>query len=118
MGKFSEYQSKGDSVSLKLIDGKSFTVTAVVDSDYEDNGEVTPGVKLTTKELFEIEGEEFNQFHTTRLIIVKNFGSKDVNGNPKNEKLLEALANGEEIGPIICEKEKGKKYFNLIDANE
>lgn len=116
MVRFDEYQNKGDSVSLKLIDGKPFTVTGVVDSDYESDGKVTPGVKLTTKEMFDIEGEEFNQFHTTRLIVVKNFGSKDAEGLPANEKLLAALENGEEIGPIICEKAKGKKYYILTDA--
>ena len=115
MGKFSEYAT-GGSASLKEIDGKSFTITAVEDSPYEDSGKVTPGIKITTKETFDIEGEEFNKFHTTRDVIVKKLSSVDGEGNPANQKLINALAEGEEIGPVKCEKAKGKKYFILVDA--
>ena len=50
MGKFSEYASTGDSAGLTTIDGKQFTITAVEDSPYENNGDVTQGIKITTKE--------------------------------------------------------------------
>lgn len=116
MGKFSEYASTGDSVSLGKIDGKAFTITAVEDSPYEDSGNVTQGIKITTKESFDIEGEEFNKFHTTRGVLVGKLSPVDVEGKPANAKLTDALAEGEEIGPVKCEKAKGKKYFILVDA--
>lgn len=116
MGKFSEYASTGDSASLVKIDGKSFTITAVEDSPYEEGGTVTQGIKITTTESFDVEGEEYNKFHTTRAVLVGKLSPVDKEGNPANQKLHSALAEGEEIGPVKCEKAKGKKYFILVDA--
>lgn len=126
MGKLSEYASTGDSSGLATIDGKQFTITAVEDSPYEDSGKVTQGIKITTKESFDIEGvdgkgnkfkrENVNKFHTTRNVLVGKLSPVDAEGNPANQKLHNALAEGEEIGPVKCEKAKGKKYFILVDA--
>lgn len=116
MGKFSEYAITGDSISLVKIDGKSFTITEVVDSPYDDNGEVTQGIKITTKETFDVDGEKFNKFHTTRNVLVNKLSPVDSKGNEANQKLHNALAEGEEIGPVKCEKAKDKKYFILVDA--
>jgi len=41
---------------LAKIDDKVFTITFIEDSDYTQGDEVTKGVKITTKEIFEIEG--------------------------------------------------------------
>lgn len=95
---------------MAKIDGKKFTVTKIEDSDYDDKGTITRGVKITTKETFDVEGVECSKFHTTRVAVVKRFGQgalrDDVNG-------------GNPLGPIKCVKEKtaaGKDFFNLVDA--
>jgi len=115
--KISEYASTGDSVSLAKIDGKSFTIISVEDSPYRDGDKITQGIKITTKEMFDIEGEEHNRFHTTRGVLVGKLSPVDIDGHIANQKLTESLASGNEIGPVKCEKAEGKKYFNLIDAN-
>jgi len=116
MGKFSEYTNTGDSVSLVKIDGKPFTIIAVDDSPYDDDGKVKQGIKITTKEFFDVEGEDFNKFHTTRNVLVGKLSPVDGDGNLTNQKIHNALARGEEIGPVKCEKAEGKKYFILVDA--
>jgi len=90
---------------LAKIDDKTFTITFIEDSDYTQGDEVTKGVKITTKETFEIEGNFINKFYTTRVAIVKKFN---------NEKLRTDV-----IGPVKCISEKsasGKNFFNLIDT--
>lgn len=110
MSKLADYQSTGDSASLKKIDGKPFTITKIEDSDYDDNGTTTKGVKVTTKESFDVDGTEWNKFHTTRVAIVKKLNQQqlrsDVNG-------------GKSLGPVKCVEEKaqnGKMFWNLVDA--
>lgn len=106
-----KYASKGDSKSLTALDGKSFTITAVEDSNYTEGDKVTDGVKITTKEQFDIEGEKLNKFHTTRTAVVSKL---------KNAELRADLAKGEQIGPVKCESTKsktgGKPYFDLVPA--
>lgn len=96
--------SSGDSVSMTTMDGQPFTVIAVEDSNYEDGDDVTPGVKLTTKEKW---NNGVNKLHTTRKVIVDFF---------KNETLREALKQGDYAGPFVCEKPAGKKYWIMRDA--
>ncbi|AFS82748.1 hypothetical protein [Candidatus Nitrosopumilus sediminis] len=96
---------------MAKIGDQSFTITFVEDSDYTQGEIVTKGVKITTKEMFEIDGNHFNKFHTTRVAIVNRF---------KNEKLREDI-NIKQIplGPVKCISEKsasGKSFFNLVDA--
>lgn len=83
----------------------------VEDSNYTQGEESTPGVKLSTKESFEVEGNKVNKFHTTRIAIVNRF---------KDKKLREDInENSIPLGPIKCVKEKsasGKDFFNLVDA--
>ena len=109
--KISQYAKAGDSKSLTSIDGKSFTIVKIEDSDYDDNGQVTPGLKITTKETFDIEGEKFNKFHTTRIAIVNKL---------KDKQIRDDLLGGKTIGPVMCEMTKairgGKPYFDLVDA--
>lgn len=83
----------------------------IQDSDYDDNGQSVPGVKITIKEQFEVDGMDCNKFHTTRVAIVKRLKMQslraDVNENKKS------------LGPIKCVKEKtnaGKDFFNLVDV--
>lgn len=98
----------GDSISLAKIDGEAFTIVGVVDSEYTEQGkEPKPGVKITTKEQFEVEGKEWNVFHTTRETIVKALTDDTVRAD---------LNNGEEIGLVKCEKVEGKRYFVLKSA--
>lgn len=95
---------------MAKIGDKAFTVTFIEDSDYTQDDDVTKGVKITTKETFEIEGNLINKFYTTRVAIVKKFN---------NEKLRADVNNGNSLGPIKCVSEKsisGKNFFNLIDV--
>lgn len=95
---------------MAKLDGKPFTVIHIEDSDYEKSGTVSPGVKVTTKESFDIDGNKINKFHTTRVAIVKKF---------TNRQLREDVNNGTPLGPIKCVSEKtqsGDKFWNLVDA--
>lgn len=96
-----------DSKSLHLIDGKPFTPVAVEDSNYEDGGKITQGVKITTKESFVLDGTPMNKFHTTRDVVVKRLREPDV--------AVELQKSGS-LGSLICEQAKGKKYFILRAA--
>ena len=101
----------GNSASLAKIGEQSFTITFVEDSIYTQGEVVTPGVKITTKEMFDVEGNQMNKFHTTRVAIVNRF---------KNEKLREDINNKQiPLGPVKCISEKsssGKSFYNLVDA--
>ena len=105
--KLSEYTSPSDSISLTNIDGKSFTVTGIEDSNYTDGEKTTPGVKITTKEEFDINGEKHNKFHTTRQVVVDALS---------NEKLRADIESGGELGPVVCRKPDKKNYFIMEDA--
>ena len=96
---------------MAKIGEQSFTITFVEDSDYTQGEIITKGVKITTKEMFDVDGNYCNKFHTTRVAIVNRF---------KNEKLREDV-NIKQIplGPVKCISEKsasGKNFFNLVDA--
>jgi hypothetical protein len=95
---------------LAKIGDSAFTITFIEDSDYTQGEEITKGVKITTKEQFDIDGNLINKFYTTRVAIVKKFN---------NEKLRADVNNGNPLGPVKCISEKsssGKSFFNLIDA--
>ena len=101
----------GNSASLAKIGEQSFTITFVEDSNYTQGEIVTSGVKITTKEMFDVDGNQMNKFHTTRVAIVNRF---------KNEKLREDINNKQiPLGPVKCVSEKstsGKSFYNLVDA--
>ena len=101
----------GNSASLAKIGEQSFTITFVEDSNYTQGEVVTPGVKITTKEMFGVDGNQMNKFHTTRVAIVNRF---------KNEKLREDINNKQiPLGPVKCVSKKsasGKSFYNLVDA--
>ena len=96
---------------MAKIGEQSFTITFVEDSDYTQGDVVTKGVKITTKEMFDVDGNQMNKFHTTRVAIVNRF---------KNEKLREDINNKQiPLGPVKCISEKsssGKSFYNLVDA--
>ena len=95
---------------MAKIGDKAFTITFIEDSDYTQGTEVTKGVKITTKESFDVEGNFVNKFHTTRVAIVKKFN---------NEKLRNDVNGGNPLGPVKCVSEKsasGKSFYNLVDA--
>ncbi len=99
-----------DSVSLAKIDGQSFTITHIEDSNYSQGDDVTRGVKLTMKEFFSVDGNQMNKFHTTRVAIVKKFS---------NQKLRDDINSSKETLCVKCISEKsssGKSFFNLVDA--
>jgi len=99
----SEYATKGDSANLKSIDGKLFTIAGVEDSGYDDNGVMVPGVKITTKESFDVEGIKWDKFHTTRSVIVKSL---------KSSAMREDLKLGHTIGPTKCVLQPSKQGKN------
>ena len=110
IAKLADYQTITNSASLAKIDGQSFTITQIEDSNYTHGDEVTKGVKLTMKENFSIDGNQMNKFHTTRVAIVKKF---------LNQKLRDDVNSGSETLHVKCVLEKstsGKNFFNLIDA--
>lgn len=96
---------------MAKIGEQSFTVTFIEDSDYTQGEEVTQGVKITTKESFDVEGNKVNKFHTTRVAIVQKFRNKTLREDINNKK--------QTLGPVKCVSEKassGKNFFNLVDA--
>ena len=58
-----------DSRSLSYLDDREFTIIGVERKDYDEN----KGIKITTKEEFDIQGEKVSKFHTTRQAIVGKF---------------------------------------------
>ena len=107
MGSISDYG--GDSVSLMVLGELPFTVVKVEHSSYEDK----KGVKITTKEEFEIDGTRHQKFHTTRTAVVSTL-TKEAIFNDINE-------NGKPLGPVHCVPRKSKKgndYFDLVDYKE
>ncbi len=108
---FSQFVCKGESVSLKKIDGQKFSIVKVEKSNYEENGISTDGVRIYTKESFTIDGEKKNQFHTTRTAIVNKL---------LDEQLLAALEKGDSLKPVVSKevpsKKGGKPYFDLIEV--
>jgi len=98
MGKLSNYKTVGDSVSLAEIDGEKFHITRIEDSDYDDNGEIKKGVKITTKEEFDIDGNKMNKFHTTRIAIVKILNGAKIR--------TDVNENNDPLGPVKCNKER------------
>lgn len=110
MTQISETESVGDSTSLANIDGQAFTVIAVEDSPYTQQGEEDQaGIKITTEETFDIKGEEFSRFHTTRKAIVSKLTQSNV----------QALIEAGDLDAVKCEKcnfANGKSGFKLVDA--
>ena len=106
MAKISSFeQETGNSISLAKIGEKPFTIVAVEKSDYESNGEVTDGIKITVEESF----EGVRVLHTTRRAIVSQLTKPEV------LKTLET----ETIGAVKCVKATsaaGKDYFKLVDV--
>lgn len=111
-----DYESKGDSKSLKNIDGQAFTIVAIEESSYDDKGKAVEGVKISTKESFkDDDGKECNKFHTTRHAIVKKFVDDKVQSD-----LMKKINSGDTM-KVKCEKIKAKTpgvadYFVLVEA--
>ena len=106
-----DFKTEGDSVSLAKLNNAPFTIVAVEDSNYEDSGNVTQGVKITTKDFHNVDGKKYNKFHSTRTAIVNKL---------RDQKVREALAKGDTIGPVkavsVPAKKGGKPYFDLVEA--
>ncbi len=105
--KIGDYESKGDSKSLKNIDGQKFTIVKVEASNYDDKGVPVLGVKLSTKESFkDDDGKECNKFHTTRHAIVAKFLDGDIEKHTPTE-LMNKINSGDTL-KVTCEKTKAK----------
>ena len=96
---------------MAKIGEKPFTIISIEDSDYTQGDETTKGVKITTKEEFDVNGNKINKFHTTRIAIVNALA---------NEKIREDVnQNGKSLGPVKCietRSKNGKNFINLVDA--
>jgi hypothetical protein len=105
--KLSQYaNSSGGSTSLKHLDKeKSFSIIKVEDSNYEE----IKGVKITTEENFDIEGDKHNQFHTTRVAIVSQLSNPELrSGLTSLNPLVVKIGTKNSAG--------GKPYFVLEDV--
>lgn len=110
--KLEDYKNTGDSISLAKIADAKFTIVSIEDSDFDDHGTVTPGVKIITKETFFFDSKPFNKLHTTRVAIVNRL---------KNQKLRDDLKkNPNGLGPLVCRlvpaHKGGKAYFDLVES--
>jgi len=103
----SNYVKEVDSVSLAKLSGQVFEITKVEDSEYDNQ----PGVKITTKISYDIDGKKQNKFHSTRYVITSTL---------KQPELRADLEKGNTIGPLKCvlteSKTGGKPYWELKDA--
>jgi len=105
--KLSDFGSSGNATSLKALDTKgAFTIINVVDSAYDD----TPGVRLTTKEKFQVDGSDYNEFYTTRKAIVDTLSKAEMREGFKNGKTLRVKIDTE------ISKSNHKPYFVLREA--
>ena len=106
-----DFKQESDSVSLAKLKDASFTIVAVEDSNYEEGGTVTPGVRITTDKPHIIDGKPYSKFHTTRTAIVNKL---------KNPEVRAALAKGDTIGPVkakeVPAQKGGKPYFDLVQG--
>ena len=96
---------------MAKIGEQSFTITCVEDSNYTQGEVVTSGVRITTKEMFDVDGNQMNKFHTTRVAIVNRFKNETLRGDINNKHIP--------LGPVKCISKKsasGKSFYNLVDA--
>lgn len=92
------------------IDGQELTITKVDRKDYDD----TPGVVVTTKEVFPIDGEPFSKFHTTRKALVGKF----LNDAGAMTPLAIAINDGGELKVKTISKPTQDKKYNYFDFEQ
>jgi hypothetical protein len=111
--------SSSDKTSLAKIDGKAFTVTAVERYDYDEKD---LGVLITTQETFDIDGNGYDKFYTTRVAVVGKFLEDGRNDPAKRGTFTKfALAINEgNTAKVKCIKKRAEKsnkdYFDLESA--
>jgi len=96
----------GPATSLKHLDNvDSFTIVKVVDSAYDD----TPGIRLTTDKKYKVDGENFDEFYTTRKAIVETLSKPE---------LRQGLDNGGRLKVKIGTRmsKNSKPYFILEEV--
>ena len=94
--------------SLSYLDDREFTIIGVERKDHDEN----KGIKITTKEEFDIEGEKINKFHTTRQAIVRKF----LNDAGEPTTLYNAINQPDNSLKVKIFKRKsasGRDYFDL-----
>lgn len=92
------------------IDGQVLTITKVDRKDYDD----TPGVVMTTKEVFPIDGEPFSKFHTTRKALVGKF----LSDAGELTTLAKDINNGGELKVKTVSKATQKGDRNYFDFEQ
>jgi len=109
-----ENYATGEATNISKIDGKPFTIVKVVDSDYEGQDGIVQGIRIETKESFDIEGNSFNKFYTTRTVIVSKFFNKE---KVPSALTTAILAGGElKVKTISKQSSKGRSYFDFEQA--
>ena len=107
MSRLSDYQTTGDAIGLAKIGNTSFTITAVNDSSYDGK----PSIIITTEKTIKVEGEEYQNFYTSRKAVMDTL---------QNEKLRADLKAGKPLENVKCTLTKakggGKDYWILEDA--
>ena len=94
--------------SLSYLDDREFTIIGVERKDHDEN----KGIKITTKEEFDIEGKKINKFHTTRQAIVRKF----LNDTGEPTDLFNAINqpdNSLKVKIFMRKSASGKDYFDL-----
>ena len=94
--------------SLSYLDDREFTIIGVERKDHDEN----KGIKITTKEEFDIQGEKINKFHTTRQAIVRKF----LNDAGEPTDLFNAINqpdNSLKVKIFMRKSASGRDYFDL-----
>ena len=108
--KFEEIKAfvTAESRSLSYLDDREFTIISVERKDHDEN----KGIKITTKEEFDIQGEKGNKFHTTRQAIVRKF----LNDTGEPTELFNAINqpdNSLKVKIFMRKSASDEDYFDL-----
>jgi len=111
--KLAEFASSGVGVSIARLGDRPHTITEVVRKDYEEH----LGTLVTTKESFEIDGEQVNKFYTTRTYLVEKFYTKDDSGLVTPTALCMAVNQGGElkVKQVSKTSQKSKKEYFVYE---
>ena len=95
---------------MAKIGEKAFTPTHIEDSDYTKGDKITKGIKITTKETFTVDGEEYNKLHTTRVAVMNKLGSNPLrlDINEKNVRITMKCIESKTLSD--------QKFYKLVDV--
>jgi len=104
----------GEATNISKLGEKPFTIVKVESSDYEGQDGVVAGIRIETKESFDIEGSSFNKFYTTRTVCVSKFYNKE---KVPTALTTAILAGGElKVKTTSKQSKSGRSYFDFEQA--